>query len=106
MSRSSVRYQARDAADESALAKAVWQEAHKYPRYGYRRVAVMLRRAGGRVNTKRVYRLWHKAGLQMPRRKAIKRRVGQRVEGLKRAEYANPVWTYDFRSGRTERGNK
>jgi putative transposase len=82
MSRSSVYYQARQAADESALANAVWQEAHKYPSYGYRRVAVMLRRAGWRVNTKRVHRLWRKAGLQVPRRLMALRRGGQRVEGL------------------------
>jgi putative transposase len=104
--RSSVRYVAKQAADEVALAKAVWEQAHKYPSYGYRRVTVMLRRAGWTVNVKRVHRLWRKAGLQVPRRKAIRRRAGQPGDGLKRAEYANHVWTYDFMSGRTERGNK
>jgi hypothetical protein len=103
--RSSVRYMARQAADELALAKAVWEQAHRHPSCGYRRVTVMLRRAGWHVNTKRVHRLWRKAGLQVPRRKAIKRRAGQPAEGLKRTEFANHVWTYDFMSGRTERGN-
>ena len=106
ISRSSARYVAKQAADEPALAQAVWDQAHKHPSYGYRRVAVMLRRAGWGVNVKRVHRLWRKAGLQVPRRKTIKRRAGQPTEGLKRAEFANHVWTYDFMSGRTERGNK
>jgi putative transposase len=106
ISRSSAQYVARQADDESALAKAVWNEAHQHPSYGYRRVTVMLRRAGWTVNVKRIHRLWRKAGLQVPRRKAIKRRAGQPTEGLKRAEYPNHVWTYDFMSGRTERGNK
>ncbi len=104
--RSSVRYVAKQAADEQVLSTAIWEEAHKHPSYGYRRVTVMLRRGGWPVNTKRVHRLWRKAGLQLPRRKAIKRRAGQPIEGLKRAEYANHVRTYDFMSGRTEHGNK
>lgn len=106
MCRSSARYVAKPAAEEWVLAQAVWEEAHKHPSYGYRRVAVILRRAGWTVNVKRIHRLWRKAGLQVPRRKAIKRRAGQPCEGLKRAEYPNQVWTYDFMSACTERGNK
>ena len=106
MCRSSARYVAKPAAEEWVLAQAVWEEAHKHPSYGYRRVTVILRRAGWTVNVKRIHRLWRKAGLQVPRRKAIKRRAGQPCEGLKRAEYPNQVWTYDFMSACTERGNK
>ena len=104
--RSSVRYRPRPVADEEALAQTIWELAHKQPSYGYRRIGVLLRRKGWAVNVKRVHRLWRKAGLQIPRRKAIKRRTGQSSQDLKRAEYPNHVWTYDFMSGCTEKGSK
>ncbi len=43
-------------------------------RYGYRRIHVLLRREGWRVNGKRVYRLYREMGLQL-RNKTPKRRV-------------------------------
>ena len=43
-------------------------------RYGYRRIHVLLRREGWRVNAKRVYRLYREMGLQL-RNKTPKRRV-------------------------------
>ena len=46
--------------------------AAQYPRYGYRRIRIFLRRHGHAMSTDRAYRLWRIAGLQLPR----KRRVG------------------------------
>ena len=42
-------------------------------RYGYRRLTVLLRREGWKVNTKRVYRLYREEGLQIQRVKRVKR---------------------------------
>ena len=42
--------------------------------YGYRRIHVLLRREGWKVNAKRVYRLYRELGLQL-RNKTPKRRV-------------------------------
>ncbi len=106
LSRSSARYMPKRAPDEAVLAAAIHDQAHRRPSYGYRRVTVMLKRAGWTVNHKRVYRLWRLAGLQLPRRKVFKRRRGQMNEPLKRAEYPNQVWTYDFLVATTERGSK
>src|SRR5258706_7371613 len=94
--RSSVRYVAKQAADEQVLSTAIWEEAHKHPSYGYRRVTVMLRRGGWPVNTKRVHRLWRKAGLQLPRRKAIKPPGRPTHARVQRAAYAEPRLTYEF----------
>jgi putative transposase len=104
--RSSARYVGKRATDEATLAAAINEQADRQPSYGYRRVTVMLKRAGWSVNHKRVHRLWQAAGLQLPRRKVVKRRAGQATDPLKRAEYANQVWTYDFMSAHTERGGK
>jgi transposase InsO family protein len=40
----------------------------KYPRFGSPRVHALLRAGGQRINHKRVERVWHKNGLQVPQR--------------------------------------
>lgn len=74
--------------------------------YGYRIIAAMLKHDGYQINRKRVYRIWRQEGLQLPRRKAVKRRYGESTGKLRRANRPNEVWTYDFLEGRTERGGK
>jgi putative transposase len=48
-------------------------------RYGYRRIAVLLRLEGWRVNTKRVYRLYREEGLQVRTKRRGKRAAHARV---------------------------
>ncbi len=80
--------------------------ARAYGRYGYRRIASLLRREGWRVNTKRVARIWREQGLKVPRRQPKRRRLwladGSCVR--KRAERPNHVWSYDFVFDRTHDG--
>ena len=104
--RSSARYQERARADEAKVVALVREYAHEQPMYGYRIIAAMLRHDGYRVNRKRVYRIWRQEGLQLPRRKVIKRRYGDSSGTLQRASQPNHVWTYDFLEARTERGGK
>jgi putative transposase len=40
--------------------------AKQYGRYGYRKIAALLRIEGWQVNHKKVERLWREEGLQMP----------------------------------------
>ena len=40
--------------------------ARRYGRYGYRRIAALLRDTGWQVNDKRVERLWRREGLKVP----------------------------------------
>jgi transposase InsO family protein len=44
--------------DEAALTADIVALASEYGRYGYRRVAALLRADGWTVNTKRVARIW------------------------------------------------
>ena len=46
--------------DEPALVRRMVELATQYGRYGYRRVAALLRAEGWRVNHKRVERLWRR----------------------------------------------
>ena len=104
--RSSVRYGRRSGPDEAATVALIREYAHEQPMYGYRIIAAMLKHDGYRINRKRVYRIWRQEGLQLPRRKAVKRRYGDSNGTLRRASHPNEVWTYDFLEGRTERGGK
>ena len=106
MSRSVVRYAARKRQDEARLVKKIHKLAIRNSRYGYRRITVLLKREGFRVNKKRVHRIWKSEGLGLPRRRPKRCRVGPVGEIVNKAEYPNHVWSYDFVEDRTERGGK
>jgi len=61
--RSSYYYHARER-DDQALREAVREVASAWPTYGSRRITAQLRRAGFRVNRKRVMRLMGEIGLE------------------------------------------
>ena len=48
--------------------------AKHYGRYGYRKIAELLRVEGWRVNHKKVERLWCEEGLQLPHRHKKRKR--------------------------------
>src|SRR5690606_743774 len=52
-------------------------------------------REGYAMSAARAWRLWHEAGLQIPRRQARKRIAGSRLRPLPSSQ-ANQVWSYDF----------
>ena len=54
--RSTQRYQPTEAPDTTALTARIIALASEYGRYGYRRIAALLRNEGWRVNHKRVER--------------------------------------------------
>ena len=69
LARSSLQYQAaqRDR-DDDALRLALIRLAKQYGRYGYRKIAELLRIEGWKVNHKKVERIWREEGLQLPQR--------------------------------------
>ncbi len=106
ISRSVVRHIARQREDEVELIDRVHQLAARNSRYGYRRITVLLRREGRKINRKRVHRIWKTEGLSLPLRRPRRRRVGPAEEVVNRAEYPNHVWSYDFIEDRTEKGGR
>ena len=67
--RSTLRYCAHQRTDESLLRLRLRELAAVRPRFGYRRLHVLLRREGVIVNYKRVERLYREEGLAVRRRK-------------------------------------
>lgn len=92
--------------DEPALVKRMLALSAKHPRWGYRFIAAMLRDEGFRANSKRIWRLWRREGLKVPRHAKKRRRLGSAGNGIqrKRAERPNHVWTWDFVFDTTSRG--
>lgn len=103
VARSSFRYRSKRRDDE--LRTTLVKLAQEQPRYGYRRLAVLLRRQGLRVNHKRVFRIYSGAGL------SVKRRVRKRLvrDGMKTTEtvtQTNQQWAVDFVHDVTASGRK
>ena len=89
--------------DEEALRAFLRAFSKERPRWGWRRAAKALRRAGWRVNNKRVQRLWRDEGLKVPYRKRKKpmRGIGVRV-GPMSLITPNALWALDFQFDTTE----
>lgn len=97
---STYRYQPRKT--DASLREQLVELAKEKPRYGYRRLHVLLRRSGTNANHKRVWRVYHEAGLSVKRRKRKRLvRVG-RAQAIVSAP--NQEWALDFVSDRLATG--
>jgi transposase InsO family protein len=107
--RSTQRHEPRGPDDEERLVADLVELARQYGRYGYRKIAELLRsQAGWVVNDKRVERLWRREGLKVPAKQPKRGRLWQ-ADGSclrLRAERPNHVWSYDFVEDRTHDGRK
>ena len=104
--RSTQRHVPRGREDEERLVADMIELARQYGRYGYRRVAALLREAGWSVSDGRVERLWQREGLKVPTRQPKRGRLwfndGSCIR--LRAQHVNHVWSYDFVHHRTDDG--
>ena len=102
---SSYHYKSRRS-DLAALKARIKDICETRVRYGYRRVAYVLRREGWHVNQKKVYRLYNELGLQL-RNKSPKRRVKAKLREDRTAAVAtNDVWAMDFVHDQLATGKK
>lgn len=104
--RSTQRYRATKPTSDAALVKVIRRLSRRHPRYGYRRITVLLRREGWPVSATRVQRLWQLERLQVPRRQRKRRYLHTNEQIARRlsAAYARHVWSYDFLFDTTENG--
>ena len=94
--------------DEERLTADIVELTCQYGRYGYRKIAGLLRQAGWLVNDKRVERIWRREGLKVPHKQPKRSRLwlndGSCIR--LRAERPHHVWSYDFVEDRTHDGRK
>jgi len=94
MARSSARYASTRVVDET-LRERLRTHAAQRPRFGYRRLHVLLQRDGHALNHKKLYRLYRAEGLM------VRRRRRKRLAGMPRVPLPCPTrplerWSLDF----------
>jgi putative transposase len=88
------RYQSRR--QDDALVRGRLKElAQEPPRFGYRRLGVLLGREGHNVNLKRVLRLYREEGLKLRAKKRKRITSSQRVRP-ETTTAINQIWSMDF----------
>ena len=93
--RATIRYRPQGRGDDEAVRDRLREVAAERPRFGYRRLHVLLRREGIVVNHKRVARLYREEGL------AVRRRRRKSPARVRRGRPSAPVraneqWALDF----------
>ena len=101
--RSTWSYRSRRRPDDD-VRSALRELAAKRPRFGYRRLHVLIGREGHRMNHKRLYRLYRSEGLAV-RRKKRKRLTRERTP-MPPPQRLNERWSMDFMHDRFGLGRK
>ena len=106
--RSTQRKVPRGRGDAERLTADVTELARQYGRYGFRKIAALLRQAGWSVSDGRVERIWRREGLKVPQKQPKRGRLwftdGSCIR--LRPEHPNHVWAYDFIEDRTHDGRR
>lgn len=92
--RASIRYKSQKS-DEISLKENIISIAHEKRRYGYRRIHIILRRNGIKINHKKTFRIYKTLNLKVQKRGGRRRALGQRVDCLA-LERINQEWSLDF----------
>jgi putative transposase len=96
ISRLTYRFRGRDKGD-GPIRERMRALAHRWLRFGYRRLGVMLERENMAANHKRIYRLYTEEGLKV-RRKRKKLRSQVRTAPMLVPSRVNERWSMDFMS--------
>lgn len=102
--RSMLRYESKRA-NEDILAEEIRKIAFEKRRFGYRRIHMILKRKGRRINHKKVFRIYQELGLKVKKRGGRKRALGLRI--IKSiSQGINQKWSLDFVSDSLNDGRK
>jgi len=102
--RTSMRYRS-IRPDDTALRARLRELASQRRRFGYRRLQILLRREGTRVNHKKLRRLYREERLQVRRRGGRKRALGTRAP-MAIPQGPNQRWSMDFVSDQLSDGRR
>ncbi len=95
VSRSRLYYSQKMPLKDEAVIEAMKELSAKHPRFGARRIRVLLKRDGIAIGKGRCRRLWSQSGLQVPQKK--RRKIARPMQPMLRpSKSKNNVWSYDF----------
>ncbi len=90
--------------ENEVITKRLGELAVRWKRFGYKRLHVLLRREGFKINHKRTYRLYKEAGLTLRKRK--KKSPSEKRGKPELAASPNSRWSFDFVSDATANGRR
>jgi len=102
--RSSFYAQSKVSPTKRILENEIVRLSEDKPRYGYRRVAALMKRSGKRINVKRVQRVRRRHGLQVRKKQRKMKRMEPNLIKRLRASRPNEVWSWDFVYDQTANG--
>lgn len=105
MNRSSFRYAPREETADAGFQRTV-ALSREYRYWGYRKIHALLRREGVSINRERVRLIRSREGLQVPKKRRKRRRLGTTTQWVHRATHPNHVWSYDFMYDQTDDGRQ
>jgi len=88
------------------LQREIVRLSREHPRYGYRRICALMRRAGEVVNPKRVARVRRAEGLQARKKQRKTRRTSPSEARRQSAERPGHVWSWDFVHDQVDGGSR
>jgi putative transposase len=92
--------------NETKLKQHIQQLAQDKPRYGYRRLTLLIRKEGILVNHKRIYRIYKELNL------AVRAKKRRRLKSLARGSIthlttaANQIWSMDYQTDQLATGRR
>jgi putative transposase len=92
--------------NETELKQRIEQLAQEKPRYGYRRLALLIRKEGKLVNHKKVYRVYRELNLAVKAKK--RRQIKSCARGLitHLTTKADHIWSMDYQSDQLATGRR
>ena len=92
--------------ERRALIARIQGLSERYPRFGYRKIFVLLKAEQWAVSRETVRRLRKREGLQVVKKGHKRRPVGTSTSTPTRAEHPNHIWSYDFVHDETSDGRR
>jgi Transposase and inactivated derivatives len=105
-SRSGYYYKAKKAEADKEVKERLETLSKERIRFGYRRLHILLRREGYKINHKKTHRLYKEAGLALRTRGNKKRRSALRRKEQIYPNRCNEAWNIDFVSDRLNNGRR
>ena len=90
---------------DGQLRERIISHAHQRKRFGYRRLHILLKKEGVKVNHKKVYRIYKESSLKVLKRGSRKRALGSRTP-LAALGKPNGRWSLDFVSDALSDGRR